>query len=60
MSAVSADRWTCPTCQHTEHLQVVTTPERARRRLKRVQEDHGRVHADEQRRSVLRAMRGTR
>lgn len=58
----STDRWTCPHlgCGHTEVLQVVTTEKRARARLRRVQEDHGRVHAGQERRSTLRSMRGTR
>ena len=53
MSAITTDdRWTCPDCLHTEALKMVTTPERARARLRKVQHDHGRVHADERRRGL--------
>lgn len=53
MSAMTTDdRWTCPTCNHTEHLQMVTTERRARARMRQVQIDHARVHRQE----ILRAM----
>jgi len=41
----STDRWSCPACGHVETLQLVTTWERAKARLRRVRDDHGLVHA---------------
>lgn len=43
--STTPDRWTCPECNHTETLDVVTTWDRARARLNRVRDDHARVHA---------------
>lgn len=48
---IATDRWTCPVCNHTEHLQVVTSVNRAHARLKRVQLDHARVHAQRRERA---------
>lgn len=54
---VSTDRWSCPVCNHTEHLQVVTTPIRAARRLRQVQRDRGAVHAREEQQRAQQKLR---
>lgn len=56
MGWVSPDRWTCPTCLGTvtPHAGEGSAMHRA---IKRAQEEHGKRHAAERRRSAQRELR---
>lgn len=57
---MTTDAWSCPDCGHTEHLQVVTTWDRAVERLRRVRDDHGAAHARAARTAWQQAVHGVR